>query len=279
MQDEHSSQTNQTYRTIDERLSAYYGPQLSEQPLPSTSWLQLSAQLGSQHHRRRIRFTPSWRRHHFNISDSHIPPAYIQAAYSRIAYDAGFPFVRPMLACSFDMRRFTPGLRVSLLKKRHIRLRLPLAARESMSASALDVLLATGLARSIQMRKPIYWLLRLLIIVVMIVVAATCIAFLALIPHRLPFIKFPIAVGICIVVDYLLAWTMNIQKRRMAFRADDLVVMWLGRNQTCQGLHELADLSRNPKRRTWGDLSMVERIVRVCGTRVPAHDERLTLIR
>ena len=47
----------------------------------------------------------------------------------------------------------------------------------------------------------------------------------------------------------------------------------------CQGLHALADRSRTASRKRWADLSLVERIGRVCGTQVRVEDQRLTLVR
>jgi hypothetical protein len=65
----------------------------------------------------------------------------------------------------------------------------------------------------------------------------------------------------------------------MAFRADELMVRWLGRSRVCQGLHILAGRRRTHRYRVWGEPSLDERIERVCGTRVEIEDERLTLVR
>jgi hypothetical protein len=279
MQNEHSSQTNQPRRNLDERLSAYYGPTLSEHPLPASSWSQLSSHLAPQHHQRSIRIIRLRRRHHIKMRDSHNSPSYIQAAFSRIAYEAGFPFVLYMLACTFDRRVRLPTLRVSLLSKRHVRLRLPLDAVESMVPSALDVLLATGLSRYVHIRKPSYLIPRLLLIVSIVAMWAAFIAFFVLWPRSVSAILLPIALGLCIILTGLFVWTLHMQKRRMGLHADNLLVLWLGRSQACQGLHALADLSPMPTRRTWGEPSLAERINHVCGTHVPMLDERLTLVR
>jgi hypothetical protein len=279
MQDEHSNQTNQPGRNLDERLSAYYGPAIPDQPLPSSSWSHLSAQLGPQQQPRRIRIARSRRRQYFKMRDFSLPPSYILAAFSRIADEAGFPFVRPMLTCRFDMQVSSPELHVSLLGKRHIHLYLPLDARESMIPSALDVLLGTGLARYLQMRKPAYLIQRLVLLAVVIGLLAACIAFLTLFQQGITLVKYPIAIGLNVMLDGLIVRALFVQSRRMAIQADELLLLWLGRRQVCQGLHVLADLSRTPTHRKFGDLSLTERIERVCGTHVSAHEERLTLVR
>ncbi len=45
---------------VEERLAAYYGPHLPEQPLSSTSWERLRSRLGPQHAPKRRRI---WRHH------------------------------------------------------------------------------------------------------------------------------------------------------------------------------------------------------------------------
>lgn len=279
MQDEYISKGNKPQQTLDERLSAYYGPALPEQPLQSSSWTKLSSQLVPQRRRRTFRMLRFRRLHHLLLRDSRIPPSHIQAAYSRIAYEAGFPLFLAILSCSFDRRRRSPKIRVSLLGKRPIRLRLPLSIEESLAPSALDVLLATGLARYVHMWKPAYLIPRLLLIASIIPVWAAFMAFLVLWQRSLPTIALPIAVVIWMLLNGVIGYALHLQSRRMAIRADNLLVLWLGRSQACQGLHFLADLSPSPIRRGWGELSLAERISRVCGTSVPETDERLTLVR
>ncbi len=65
----------------------------------------------------------------------------------------------------------------------------------------------------------------------------------------------------------------------MAIQADNLMVEWLGRGRACEGLHALANRTGAPSRGHWGELSLEERIARVCGTRVRIEHERLTLAR
>jgi len=65
----------------------------------------------------------------------------------------------------------------------------------------------------------------------------------------------------------------------MAFRADILMVRWLGRSRACQGLQALADRSGTSARKQWSEPALTERIERVCGIQVPIENERLTLVR
>ncbi|GAC1648205.1 MAG: hypothetical protein NVS4B12_16480 [Ktedonobacteraceae bacterium] len=50
----------------------------------------------------------------------------------------------------------------------------------------------------------------------------------------------------------------------MARCADVLVVQWIGREQTCRGLHALAARRHTPSRKMWGELSLDERINSIC---------------
>jgi hypothetical protein len=85
--------------------------------------------------------------------------------------------------------------------------------------------------------------------------------------------------SLCIALNAVALWRLHVQGQRLAFRADSLVVLWLGRGTACRGLHALADLSSAPYRRRWGEPSLVERIERVCGVRVGTRDDRVLLAR
>jgi hypothetical protein len=93
--------------------------------------------------------------------------------------------------------------------------------------------------------------------------------------YHLPLIVFSIATTLCASA----VWLLHAQVRSIAFRADTLMVLWLGREQVCRGLHAWADRSRVPGRRRWCEPSLVERIERVCGTRVGARENQLTLVK
>ena len=253
---------------LEKHLRAYYGPQLREQPLSQASWQNLRYRLGSQEDtKRRHRF--SWRFLR-KKSQAHVPIS-IQDAFARIAYDAHVPSSPSMLRCSLKSNGHEPAVRTSRLGKHKIRLVLPLNAITTMEQTELDVLLATGLARSICARKLIYSFGRLLL-ASMVLIAAIVVILSWM--HNVPLIGFPLAIAICVSV----VWLMHMQARLIAFHADTLMVLWLGRRHVCNGLHVLADHSRTPRRRRWGEPSLAERIKRVCGTRVEIKDNQLTLV-
>lgn len=255
---------------LESRLTAFYGPNLPEQPLPQSAWLRLQANLGSQHAPKRIHL----RRvvHRRNLRSKRVP-GYIQEAYSQVVYETGMKGQPPDLHCSLKAFTRVPSVHNSFPAKRTIRLVMPLNAVASMEAASLNVLLATGLARYFYTRKPEYWLLRLLLVAVVAIACVTLVMFAAYHYAALPLL---IAMLICLVVVVL----VNFQGRRMVFRADELMVRWLGRSRVCQGLHILADGSRTRRRRgVWGGPSLDERIERVCGTRVAVENDHLTLVR
>ncbi|HLX56040.1 MAG TPA: hypothetical protein VKR83_03370, partial [Ktedonobacteraceae bacterium] len=247
---------------LEERLTAYYGPQLSEQPLSQASWQNLRLRLGSQEDTGRRR-RPGWHLPR-KRSRAYVPMS-IQHAFVRIAYEASVPSVPSMLRCSLEPQVREPAVHVSWLSGRKIRLLLPLNAVTTMEQAELDVLLATGLARSIGARKLIYTLGRLLLAGVVLVACLTLILFWI---HHLLLVGFLLATLLCAGV----AWLSHTQAYYIAFHADALIVLWLGRSHVCSGLHALANRSLAPGHRRWSEPSLAERIERVCGTRVEARD-------
>ena len=263
---------------LDKRLSAYYGPELQEQPLPESSWLRVRTRLGPQrsskrqrlwrwHTIRHPRLRPRGRRVHRRPI-----PANIRDAFSRLVGETRQAHPVPSLRCSFTSRRRAPAVRVSPIGGRSIRLILPVDGAWALEPSELDVLLATGMARRLYTRKPAPLLLQLLLVSVVLFAGAALILFGT---HRASLLPFLIAIAFCIVISGL----MHVQGRRLAFQADDQVVQWLGRSRACQGLHVLASRTGSRRRGRWGEPSLLERIDRVCGTRVTAESERLTLVR
>ena len=93
--------------------------------------------------------------------------------------------------------------------------------------------------------------------------------------RHIPLLGFTIAIALYISA----MWLMNTQLRSIAFHADALIAIWLGRGHICNGLHALADRSQAPGRKRRGEPSLAERIKRVCGTRVDVKDNELTLVR
>src|SRR5579875_441881 len=255
---------------LDERLASYYGPALPEQPLPASSWRQVCAQLGSRPRSRRK--TTLTRLTRLRRTRAALPP-YISRAFFRIAYDARVPVVRPNLTCRFKARVRVPAVHVSPSGRGKIRLTLPVSAMFAMEPQMLDVLLATGMARLLTARRLSYRLINLLLMGLALLVTIACLTLW--LQHRIPPLGFLIVMWLWIVVGVLL----HVRGRRLALRADDLMVQWLGRARTCQGLHMLADRSQKTRLGRWREPSLAERIARVCGTRVTVEDEPLTLVR
>jgi hypothetical protein len=253
---------------LEKRLTTYYGPQLREQPLSQASWQNLRHRLGSQE--------DTNRRHRFSLrfprkrSQANVPTS-IQETFTRIAYEARIPSRPSMLRFSLKPQIHEPIVRSSWFGRRKIRLILPLHAVATMGQTELDVLLATGLARSVCAHKSIYVLGRLLLVSVVLI---ACSALILSWIHHVPLIGLPVAIALYVSV----MWLMHMQSRSMAFRADVLMVHWLGRRHVCEGLHALADHSLTPRRRRWGEPSLAERIRRICGTRVEVKDNQLTLV-
>ena len=260
---EDSRRTEQS--DLEERLAAYYGPQLREQPLSSASWEYLRSQLGSQRppkRRRMLRPRSFWRRGKPSV------PEYIRETFFRIAHEARVSYPLSLLQCSYNA--CVPTVHVSSLGKHNIKLVLPSAAETSISQPELDVLVATGLARYLCVRNPSYFMIRFLIAIVLLLASLASIIFI--IQGRL-IVVFPIAIILCTL------GLLHVQGRRSIFRADAQVVKWLGRERTCRGLHALADRSPSPRRGKWGEPSLAERIKRVCGTQVTIEEDRLMLVR
>lgn len=253
---------------LEQRLTAYYGPQLREQPLSQASWQYLVLQLASQEGTRRRR------RFHWHLpqrrSQTYVP-APIQEALVRITYEARVPLVPSMLHYRLKPHISEPAVHGSWSGKRKFRLLLPSNAATSMGQAELDVLLATGLARSIVTRKLKYTFGRLLLASVLLI---ACLTFTLFWMHHIPFVGFLAAMPLCAGI----IWLSHIQARSLAFHADTLIVQWLGRNRICSGLHALADRSQAPGRRRWSEPSLAERIERVCGTRVETRSNQLTLV-
>jgi hypothetical protein len=253
---------------LEKRLTTYYGPQLRDQPLSQASWQNLRLRLGSQEDAER-RHRLSWRILR-KRSRAHVPTS-IQDAFDRIAFEARVPSRPSMLRCSLKSQDHEPAVCASWFGRRKIRLVLSLNAVTTMEQTELEVLLATGLARSVYHRKPTYTSGRLFL--ACLVLIASLVLILSWM-HHVPQVGFPLTIALCAMV----VWLLHLQARSIAFHADALMVIWLGRGHVCSGLHALADRSRTPRRRRWGEPSLVERIERVCGTRVETRDNQLTLV-
>ncbi len=147
---------------------------------------------------------------------------------------------------------------------------LPSIAEGAIGQPGLDVLVAAGLARYLYARKPEHIITRVLMLFAVLLAFTVLLMFWR---QNHLVIVFPVVVIPCIPL------LLHVQGRRLAFRADSLIVLWLGRERTCRGLHALAARTPWSSRRAWGEPSLVERIHRVCGTRVAVEEDRLTLVR
>ncbi len=252
---------------LEERLATYYGPRLREQPLPVDSWHQLHSQLGRNSRQQHRLFRWVFRRR----SAWHSTPHYIEEAFDHIRYEAHMSHSSSILRCFFKNR--LREVRVSASPfKRTITVTLPASAVTLFDHSALALLLATGLARYTSVTSLSYRLFYTLYSSFALLSMIGCVVFLL---HRFSFWVGLLAAGLFCCSLLLL----HMQQRTMAFAADKLVVLWLGRNATCQGLHALAGMSHNPACSHWGEPSLTLRIARVCGARVMSGDETLTLTR
>jgi hypothetical protein len=195
----------------------------------------------------------------------------MQDTFARIASEAGVPATQVVLRFRLTPRVHEPVVRGSWLGRRTVRLTLPLAAVATIGQDELDVLLATGLARSTGVRQANYTLGRLLLVGVVLL---ACLTLLVCWMHHILLAGMPPALALCVVA----AWRWRWQARSLAFHADTLIVRWLGRGTACRGLHDLAGHSRAPRRRRWGEPSLAERIERVCGAGVEAREHQLTLV-
>jgi hypothetical protein len=253
---------------VEQRLAAYYGPLLPEQLLSQAAWQNLRLRLGTQARpARRHRFRLHLARNRFPAAT----PAFIEDAFARVGNQAHILTHPSMLRCSLKPHLHEPIVQHSWFGRLNMRLRLPLNAAIMMGQAELDVLLTTGLARSVVARKPAYRASRLLLTALVLV---ACFALILFWMHHQLLVGSSIAVALCACA----AWLLHMQARSLVFRADTLIVRWLGRERACSGLHALADRSRTPRRKHWSEPSLAERIERVCGPRVEARENQLTLV-
>lgn len=254
---------------LERRLTAYYGPTLPEQPLSQTSWERLRSQMAAQ--------PPLKHRFHLGKKRSEATvPIHIRETFARIAYQASVAYVPAKLHCTFKSKLHIPVVHISPLDRRSIKLVLPSTMQKTMSQVELDVLLATGLARYVYMRRPGYVFPRLLMLSIALLISMAVVMFSF---GLLQIIMLLLAMMIGALLCLTLLWLLNNQRRRLAFRADELMVGWLGRSHVCQGLHAMANSLHTSRHQRWGEPSLEERIERVCNTQVRIEDPRLTMVR
>jgi hypothetical protein len=256
---------------LDERLSAYYGSALPEEELPPSAWRELNARLrhGRTPHRR-------WRWRRNRAARTTPPPSFLIDACERVTQATRQQFSSSLLAYAEKRWIHQPRVSIRPLARQKLRLALPAGRANGLAPAELDVLLATGLARYLYTRKPVYACQRLLGYSAL---ALACLTSLLVALHHAPRAGILIVIALGLALCFALLWFLHWQRRHMALRADGLLVEWLGRGHVCQGLHALASRSRRPSRWRWGELSLAERITHVCGSDVPLQSERLTLAR
>ncbi|MDQ2905153.1 MAG: hypothetical protein ABI456_23815 [Ktedonobacteraceae bacterium] len=260
--------------SLEARLSTYYDLKVEEQPLPASSWLRLRQQLGWQQ-KSPFPNRLTWRRkgrrsRHYRAA----APQGMREAFLRVVYEARLSYSASILRCRYRARLRVPITRLSLTGRHKITLLLPPDAEQALGQAGIDMALATGLARYVCARRPASIFIHLLLVVLALLF---CVAPLLFGRQSLALLVILIAINSALLAVVLTLWHM--QGRRLAFRADTLVVQWLGRSRACQGLHTLADHSHHPRSRRWGEPSLLERIDRICGTEARIEDERLTLVR
>ena len=268
-------ETDDEQETLEERLSAYYGAVLPEQPLPTSSWSRLSSQLPPRRPSRRW-LRPKWRFAQRRASP--VLPFDMQERLAHLAFQSDMLDVARSIECTFKRRVDIPFVSVSLFKKRAIRLIFPTQEGLSLGQAELDVLLASGLARYKYMHQAAYTVTRILLSTLLLVPLLA----IALVLVNWRNVSAPVvlsAFGSVCVLSIAFFWFLSSQARRIARRADALVVQWIGREQTCRGLHGLAARSHAPSSKRWGELSLDERIHTVCYTPVAVENERFTLVR
>lgn len=140
-----------------------------------------------------------------------------------------------------------------------------------MQQLELEVLLAAGLARCTGASRTLYVLPRMLVAYGLLLAVATLP--LATAERRMLWLLLA-ALACCVVGSCLLTW----QRRVVALRADRQAAQWLGREQMCRGLHQLAEHGCAQRHPAWGEPSLAEHIVRICGTSAPQKEKHLTLV-
>ena len=266
-------------RDLDSRLVAYYGPELPEQALPESAWLRMRSTLASPRASNHLRLQqPQWphirrsmRRGGMRRS-AEKTPAYIQQAYIRILQESRMPLQSARLQSTFASHIKAPRVRTAPLTSK-IQLVLPSNPTRSIDAAALDVLLATALARYYYQRKPVPILTRFLLVALLL----GCIGAFLYFPRTTTNLAILIVITVGLGVAFV--GVSSVRGYALAYRADTLTVRWLGRTRVCQGLHRLANQEPSQWWRRWREPSLAKRIDRVCGSRVAIEDERLTLVR
>jgi hypothetical protein len=171
----------------------------------SVCWQKLRLQLGPQEdtgRRSRFRWPLLRKRARADV------PMSIQHAFAHITHEARTPYIPSMLRYQLLPQGQELAVRSSWLGRRKIWLFLPIDAATTIGQTELEVLLATGLARSMCARKPPYPLARLLLAGVVLIACLTPIFFWM---HHVPLVGAPSCHSTmcrrCLVMGYASTFT------------------------------------------------------------------------
>ena len=256
--------------SLDERLSAYYGPALPPHQLSESAWLRLCAQLEQERRLPLYRAGMRWPGQ-MRVKRGQAAPEHLQTTFATLLSQVEYRRPAPELRCTFSARPLQPRVRTSPLGRGQVRLILPEHNWLTLQELELEVLLASGLARCSGASRALFVLVRALVIASFLL-ALTALPFTS--ADRRSLWIFGLAFACCVAGACLISW----QERALAFQGDRQAVQWLGRERVCQGLHLLAEHDRPRRRPAWGEPSLAERIARVCGSSLKTKDEHLTLV-
>lgn len=257
---------------LEQRLHAYYGPVIKEQPLARASWHDVQRKLGSQQQPyKRI----DWK-HLFRRRGEQPIPEYVRAAFVRVSYETRLLHPLPTLQCAFKPGA-PPVAHMPFRLKPYICLTLPSSVSTEIEGAVLDTLLATALAR-----HRLSWRGSALVMY-LTCLSPALLGLLVLSFYRGPYLLVSM---VLLVLLFLLAMlVLSRFHKHICLSGDALAVLWLGRERVCQGLHGLVNYQRMPDHdrwwrwERWRTPSLAERIERVCSTHSTIYDERLTLVR
>ncbi|HCI78117.1 MAG TPA: hypothetical protein DHW02_00330 [Ktedonobacter sp.] len=258
---------------LDARLRTYFGPPLPEQPLSSQTWNTLHQQL-----RPRYRTYLRGRRWHgfhgLRRNRASRIPSVVQDSLERVMHEARWHQHVPTLYCLVKGRVAEPSIRITstlLPGKPALRVMLPIYAPTTMQNIEMDVLIASGLARFVLMKRLKERILRYVYACLLVII---CLFTVYSLLHKQLYLEIPIAIVLSICILFMRGY----QQRRQVFSADEILVYWLSRSRVCEGLHLLANRSHTPHRWQLSEPSLEERIQRVCGTQVTTRNRDLTLV-
>jgi hypothetical protein len=246
---------------IEQQLRRYYGPPLPEQSLPTSSWETVRARLGDTH-APTVGRQKRWRR---TDEPSPLPTSVTHAVGLLVEHTCLAP---PRLHCHHLRRSREPFIVVSIFRPHRLTLMLPPGGAEGAGAAALEVVLATGMARACSSSRLVAPLLAFGGLCWLVLVSGVFL--LGWIQHVEPLALWAgILVGI--VVGAMLLLLAHLAGCREVFLADRRACSWLGSAQVCEGFQQFVQMSDAPRRGRWGEPALTNRRERLCGARRLLH--------